>query len=217
MFLGCVTRRGPQLRMAFLEGGTAWACQLYADLIEHWEKRNRTALDYNDPANLDHNLMIDLATEFGARGMAEMMVERDHALFAALNTAASTNDGGQAELDDYAPCEIETEEDIADLFVPNFYFGCEADDRLNATAFNTAVNPMGARLNALFSSDIGHFDVIHMNQVLPHAWELVEDGVMSLDDFREFTFANPARFWTSNDPNFFAGTKVEAEVAELFR
>ena len=63
----------------------------------------------------------------------------------------------------------------------------------------------------------GHFDVIHMNQVLPHAWELVEDGVMSLDDFREFTFANPARFWTSNDPNFFAGTKVEAEVAELFR
>ena len=106
MFLGGVTRRFPQLRMAFLEGGTAWACQLYADLIEHWEKRNRTALDYNDPANLDHNLMIDLATEFGARGMAEMMVERDHALFAALNTAASTNDGGQAELDDLSLIHI---------------------------------------------------------------------------------------------------------------
>ena len=217
MFLGGVTRRFPHLRMGFLEGGTAWACQLYADLIEHWEKRNRTALEYNDPANLDHDLMIDLASEFGPDGMAEMMADRDSALFAALNTAASTNDGGQIELDDYAPCEIEKEEDIADLFVPNFYFGCEADDRLNATAFNTEVNPMGSRINALFSSDIGHFDVIHMNRVLPHAWELVDDGVMDLDDFREFTFANPARFWTSNNSDFFAGTNVEAQVAELLK
>ena len=99
--------------------------------------------------------------------------------------------------------------------MPNFYFGCEADDRMNATAFNTKANPFGARINALFSSDIGHFDVIHMNRVLPHAWKLVEDGVMSLDDFREFTFANPARFWTANQPDFFTGTVVERQVAAL--
>jgi dihydroorotase-like cyclic amidohydrolase len=54
-----------------------------------------------------------------------------------------------------------------------------------------------------------------MDQVLPHAWELVEDGVMSRDDFREFTFANPAKFWTANAPDFFTGTKVERAVAEL--
>ena len=143
------------------------------------------------------------------------MTDRDNALFAALNTAASTNKSAPTVLDDYAPCEINNEEDIKDLFVPNFYFGCESDDRMNATAFDTKVNPFNARLNALFSSDIGHFDVINMQQVLPHAWALVEDGVMSLDDFREFTFANPARFWTSSNPDFFAGTNVEEAVAGL--
>ncbi len=214
MFLGGVTRRFPEIRMAFLEGGTAWACQLYADLIEHWEKRNRGALEWNDPANLDVDAMAELASRYGPDGMADLMADRDNALFAALSAAASSSTAGQTELDDYAPCGITDESDIKDLFVPNFYFGCEADDRLSATAFDTRANPFGARLNALFSSDIGHFDVIHMDRVLPHAWELVEDGVMTHADFRDFTFTNPARFWTANNPGFFAGTRVEAAVAE---
>ena len=41
--------------------------------------------------------------------------------------------------------------DIRDLFVPRFYFGCEADDPTNAWAFNRQASPMRARLNALFS------------------------------------------------------------------
>jgi predicted TIM-barrel fold metal-dependent hydrolase len=214
MFLGGVTRRFPDIRMGFLEGGTAWACQLYADLIEHWEKRNRSALEWNDPANLDHDLMVDLAARYGPEGMADLMADRDNALWAALNSEASTSTAGQVELDDYALCAINSEADIKELFVPNFYFGCEADDRMNATAFNTKVNPLGAKINALFSSDIGHFDVVHMDRVLPHAWELVEDEVMSLDDFRQFTFVNPANFWTANNPDFFAGTKVEAAITD---
>jgi len=201
--------------MAFLEGGTAWAAQLYADLIEHWEKRNRAALDWNDPANLDRELMVELAGSYGPAGMADMMADGDNMLFAALNPSASTSVAGQTELDDYGACGIEAEEEIAELFVPNFYFGCEADDRMNATAFNTKANPFGARLNALFSSDIGHFDVIHMDRVLPHAWGLVTDEVMSRADFREFTFANPARFWTAANPELFAGTRVETAVAQF--
>ena len=51
--------------------------------------------------------------------------------------------------------------------MPRFYFGCEADDPANAWAFNRAANPLGARLNALFSSDIGHFDVPDMAEVVP--------------------------------------------------
>ena len=39
LFLGGVTRRFPDLRFGFLEGGAGWACQLFADLIEHWERR----------------------------------------------------------------------------------------------------------------------------------------------------------------------------------
>ncbi|HEU5193421.1 MAG TPA: amidohydrolase family protein, partial [Methylomirabilota bacterium] len=44
IFFGGVTRRFPGLNFAFLEGGVGWACGLYADLIGHWEKRNRQAL-----------------------------------------------------------------------------------------------------------------------------------------------------------------------------
>ena len=53
LFLGGVTRRFPSLRFAFLEGGVAWACSLFADLIGHWEKRNPEALENYNPANLD--------------------------------------------------------------------------------------------------------------------------------------------------------------------
>jgi len=70
-------------------------------------------------------------------------------------------------LDDYFRCKIGGKSDIRDLFVPRFYFGCEADDPVNAWAFNRRANPMGARLNALFSSDIGHFDVPDMTDVVP--------------------------------------------------
>ena len=36
--------RKPELRFAFLEGGVAWGAQLYADLLGHYEKRNRDAV-----------------------------------------------------------------------------------------------------------------------------------------------------------------------------
>ena len=46
---------------------------------------------------------------------------------------------------------------------------------MNATAFGRG-NPFGAQLNAIYSSDIGHFDVIDFRDPLPEAYELVEDG-----------------------------------------
>jgi len=46
---------------------------------------------------------------------------------------------------------------------------------MNATAFGKG-NPFGAKLNAIFSSDIGHFDVIDFRDPLPQAHELVEKG-----------------------------------------
>ena len=117
-------------------------------------------------------------------------------------------------MDDFAACEIEKEEDFKDLF-GNFYFGCEADDRMNASAFNDKVNPLGTKINALFSSDIGHFDVANMNEVLAESHELVDEGVMTAEDFRDFTFVNPVEFWTRGNPGFFDGTAIEKEVTEL--
>ncbi|HKA55906.1 MAG TPA: amidohydrolase family protein [Candidatus Binatia bacterium] len=215
LFMGGVTRRFPRLKFAFLEGGVGWACQLYADLIGHWEKRNLEALEEVNPKNLDHRLLLELAEKYGGSGMAEVLRRREAALDTAVAPQGATITGGIDNLDDYAACQIKRPEDLRDLFVDNFYFGCEADDPMNAWAFNRRGNPFAAQLNALFGSDIGHFDVPNMAHVVPEAYELVEDGLISEDDFRDFVFANPVRFWGEANPNFFQGTAVEAAAAAL--
>jgi hypothetical protein len=116
--------------------------------------------------------------------------------------------------DDYAACKITRKEDWIDLYARPFYFGCEADDRMNAVAFGK-VNPFGARINAIFSSDVGHFDVPDMRMVLPEAHELVEDGLITADDFRDFTFANAVRLWGTQNPDFFKGTAIARQAAEV--
>ncbi len=215
LFLGGVTRRFPQVKFAFLEGGVGWACQLYADLIGHWEKRNLEALEEVNPQNLNRALLLELAEAYGCEGMAEVLRRQDAALDTATTPTGATLTGGIDNLDDYTACQIQGAEDVRNLFVENFYFGCEADDRMNAWAFNRQGNPFGARLHALFGSDIGHFDVPNMAEVVPEAYELVEDGLIGEDDFRDFVFANPVRFWGEANPDFFQGTVVEEEASAL--
>jgi hypothetical protein len=70
-------------------------------------------------------------------------------------------------------------------------------------------------LNAIFGSDISHFDVPDMREVLPEAFELVEDGLITSDDFRDFIFANAVRLWGEVNPRFFQGTAVEREAAAV--
>jgi dihydroorotase-like cyclic amidohydrolase len=60
---------------------------------------------------------------------------------------------------------------------------------------------------------MGHWDVPDAAGILPEAWELVEEGHMSRDDFRRFTFEHPAEFFGIN-PQFFAGTMVEPYMKE---
>jgi predicted TIM-barrel fold metal-dependent hydrolase len=208
LFLGGVTRRFPTLKFAFLEGGVGWACSLYSDLIGHWKKRNRQALEEVNPANLDRKLMRELFERFGGPQLAGRL---DHsALFEGLGATAT---GNVKDLDDFSACGIEHAEDIRELFTRNFYFGCEADDPINAWAFNSRVNPYKARIKTLLGSDIGHFDVVNMNEVLEEAYELVEDGLITAEDFREFVFTNPLRFWGEGNPDFFKGTILESEAA----
>jgi predicted TIM-barrel fold metal-dependent hydrolase len=211
IFLGGVTRRFPDLNFAFLEGGVGWACMLYADLIGHWEKRSRQAIERTNPDRLDRARLLDLARRYASDAVAEA-VGRGEGLDGDSHSKLT---GGLEDLDDYFRCQIRTKADLKDLFVPRFYFGCEADDPVNAWAFNRVANPMGARLNAIFSSDIGHFDVPDMTDVVPEAYELVEHGLISEDDFRDFMFANAVRFWGEVNPDFFAGTVVEKAAAEV--
>jgi predicted TIM-barrel fold metal-dependent hydrolase len=208
LFFGGVTRRFPDLNFAFLEGGVGWACMLYADLIGHWEKRNRRAIESTNPAKLDRAALLDFAQKYGPEQLAEAVRRGE-----GLDSDASLT-GGVEDLDDYFRCQIERKDDIRELFVPRFYFGCEADDPINAWAFNRQANPMGTRLNALFSSDIGHFDVPDMSEVVPEAHELVEHGLLTDADFRDFMFANAVRFWGEVNPDFFKGTVVDKQASE---
>jgi len=82
-------------------------------------------------------------------------------------------------------------------------------------AFDSRKNPYGARLRAIFSSDIGHWDVPDMTEVGVEAHELVEYGVITEEDFKGFVFCNPVRLWTDMNHNFFKGTVVESAVAKL--
>ena len=209
LFFGGVTRRFPDLNFAFLEGGVGWACMLYADLIGHWEKRNRRAIESTNPAKLDQAALLDLARKYGPDAVVEALRRGE-----GLDSDASLT-GGLEDLDDYFRCRIERKDDIRELFVPRFYFGCEADDPINAWAFSRHANPMGSRLNALFSSDIGHFDVPDISDVVPEAHELVEHGLLTDDDFRDFMFANAIRFWGEVNPDFFKGTVVEKQAREV--
>ena len=84
-----------------------------------------------------------------------------------------------------------------------------------AWAFNERLNPLGAVLQPMFSSDISHWDVPDMNGVLGEAYELVDDGHLDLEQFRLFTFENAVRFYASLNPDFFTGTRVESEAKAI--
>ena len=210
IFLGGVTRRFPGLNFGFLEGGVGWGCQLFADLIEHWERRGKAGLEYMHPSKLDRTLLASLVDKYGYADIAAELQRRD----GYPTKEEDEVDGHVPVHDDYAACKISRKEDWVDLYAKPFFFGCEADDRMNAVAFGN-VNPFGARMNAIFSSDVGHFDVPDMRMVLPEAYELVEDGLISKDDFRDFTFANAVRLWGTQNPDFFAGTAVAKQAAEV--
>ena len=215
IFLGGVTRRFPELNFAFLEGGVGWGCQLFGDLIEHWERRGARALERMDPDKLDRKLLLDLVEKQGYSDIAAVLKSRD----GWPDPDAKKLTGNRTELDDFAPCKITRKEDWVDLYAKPYYFGCEADDRMNATAFGRG-NPFGSKLNAIYSSDIGHFDVIDFRDPLPEAYELVEDNHITEDNFRDFVFANSVRLWGKQNPSFFDGTVVAKEakavLAEAF-
>jgi len=211
IFLGGVTRRFPKLRFAFLEGGVGWACQMFGDLLEHWERRNAKALERMDPKKLDRTLLMSLVEKYGYSDIAAVLKAQD-----GWPDPEADLTGGLANLDDFSACKITRKEDWLDLFAKPFYFGCEADDRMNMTAFMPGL-PFDTKLNAIFSSDIGHFDVIDMRDPLPEAYELVEDGHITEANFRDFVFENAVRLWGTQNPRFFEGTVVEKEAAAVLK
>jgi hypothetical protein len=84
-----------------------------------------------------------------------------------------------------------------------------------AVAFNRRLNPLGKKLQAMFGSDIGHWDVMDAKSIVAEAYSLVEAGLIDAGDFRDFTFTNPVRFHLGMNPDYYKGTSIEAEAAKL--
>jgi hypothetical protein len=209
-----VMRRFPNLNVAFLEGGVNWAVSLYNDIYEHWEKRNIKALRENlDPAQVDRGLLVELIEKYGGKEYQPYIDQ-----FKAKDKVSAARPGHVAEelasIDEWAKAGIERKQDIHDQFVPRFFFGCESDDVTIAHAFNAKGN-RGAKLNALFSSDVSHWDVPDMTETLAEAHELVERGLISGDDFRDFTFTNMVKLHGGMNPDFYKGTAVEDQARKV--
>ncbi len=216
LFLGGVTKRFPTLNFAFLEGGAAWACELYNGVVSRWNKRSREAMDTYNPAKLDIGLLNAMLDKHGGasmRGRPELaegvyMGFGDNELHAVRQQDLDL-------LDDFAKTGIKRAEEIQDQVVRQFYFGAEADDPLVAVALNGKHTPFGARLNMVFGSDQGHWDVVDMLEVVEEAFELVEHGLMDEAAYRDFMFTNGAMLHAGVNRDFFKGTIVESDVAKL--
>jgi predicted TIM-barrel fold metal-dependent hydrolase len=214
LFLSGVTARFPELNFAFLEGGVGWAASLFADLVGHWKKRSRGPLLKNlRPSNLDLAELRRLYEDYGGTWLSgridEQLANLDLFCPGADVVTLTEQEEAIEPFDDFAAARIETVEDIRARFSENFYFGCEADDPLTGWAFDPRLD---ARLKPVFSSDIAHFDVVDMTEVLEEAFELVDDGVLDEAQFRAFTFDNAVALHSRSNRDFFAGTVVEPAV-----
>ncbi len=213
--LGGVLARFPKLRFAMLEGGVGWACNLLTDMIGHWDKRHAQAmLDHVKPTNVDTQRMAELFAEYGGERYTQKLDEFMGCL-SSINPYTSLDELARREsfdhLDDFAAAQVASPDDLRALFTERLYFGCEADDPTTAWAFDPR-SPH--RLRPILGSDVGHFDVIDMSEVLEEAYELVDHGLITDADFRDFVFANVARLHTALNPDFFNGTVVEGAVAK---
>ncbi|MBV9578487.1 MAG: amidohydrolase family protein [Chloroflexi bacterium] len=206
VFLGGVTHRFPELNFGFLEGGAGYAVNLLLDIIGHWEKLNPSAIrEHLSPANTDTSQLKQLMERCAYPRLRDK-----------IDQIVSGLDGVDVNIpiyDDFEHVDVHTSEDIVELYTRNFYFGCEADDPVTAWAFDPR---MRAPVKAVFSSDISHWDVPVMANVLPEAYELVEHGLLGEADFRAFTWSNALHLHGDMNPEFFVGTTLEqAAAAEL--
>lgn len=215
LFFGGVTRRFPDLNFGVLEGGVGWAASLFCSLVEVWGKRGWPAVQHLDPASLDLEKLEGYFNRYGGKRFTGSTGNVAGLGYTTLAADAAPRLADLDMVDDFAACGIERAEDIVDLFANRIYFGCEADDKLTGLACAGNTLPFGTKLKPVFGSDIGHWDVPHMNEVLGEAYELVDDGHLTDDDFKDFTFANAVRLHGGMNPDFFKGTVVEHEAAAL--
>ncbi len=207
LVLGGVPKRFPELNIAFLEGGAGWACDILHGLHEHFEKRNGQSIRTYDPARIDRKQLEQLCQQYGPGGEDNVQP----------NPEGITPERDKADLDEFAVSRLKDDDDLAAIFGQRFFFGCEADDNSVYRALDAKANAFGLRLRPFFSSDIGHWDVPDISGVLLESHKLVDEGLLSDADYRDFVFTYPARLHLEMNPDFFDGTPVEPAAKDLLR
>ena len=132
LFLGGVTARFPDLRVALQEGGAAIGVQVYVSLVGNWLKRGGGAITGLDPERMDKELC---ETPRRGRPRARPLHPRTARRPAQRHDEAGARQlrGRGAHVGGRHPRPLLT----------NFYWGCEADDPLVGVAFNRRVTPSG--------------------------------------------------------------------------
>ncbi|HVM65482.1 MAG TPA: amidohydrolase family protein [Acidimicrobiales bacterium] len=200
IFMGGVTRRFPRLPFAFQECGVWWAAALLADTVEHWERFNREALaTYFDRRRFDLAEVAALVRRY-APELAASALDDD---FTATLLLGRPDEGAE----EWDALDVSSPDELVARFTSNFFFGCESDDRLVAQAFAPS-NPLGCELRAMLGSDISHPDTPDLGAILPNAFRLVEEGLLTGEQFERFTFGNARECFTRMNPRFFDGTAI---------
>ena len=207
LFVGGVYRRFPTLRFGYLEGGVMWGASLLADLIGHWEKRGAHAIGDLDPERLDVAAVMALVQRYGT----DEMVAEQGRIEAYLGRRA----GRPAQLDDFAAAGVKSVDDIIGPLAERSFFGCEADDPLMPMAFDLRLAHRPVSLRVMLGTDVSHWDAPVMNEVLPEAYEAVDEGRVTAEQFEAFSFANAVLLHGGANRSFFAGTACEKEAAAV--
>jgi hypothetical protein len=165
------------------------------------------------PTNLDLDRLRQLWASYADPAWADKVDELIRSPWAG--PSASTGDpipisvltGRDAGTDEFA--RMGGPRELQSMFADNFLFGCEAEDRTIAFAFN---NHLRFDRRPTLGSDIGHWDVAVMAEVMTEAHDLVTEGVLSADQFKALVYTNPARLYLDQNPEFFNGTVLESRL-----
>jgi predicted TIM-barrel fold metal-dependent hydrolase len=204
LVFGGVPHRFPDLNFGFLECGVAWGVQLLFDLIGRWDKRGGAHIEQLDPTRIEVDEWHALVDKYGGDQFADELVRM---------SMLAQSDNPPPERDDFRATGVHAATDLASLF-DQFFFGCEADEGTVGWAFAADVNPFGTVLQPVLGSDIGHWDVPDMREVVHEAYELVDDGRLDHDQFRAFACDNAIRLHGRMNPRFFDGTPVAAYAGQ---
>ena len=209
--MGGAAARFKDLNWIFLEGGVLWAAQLRQDFREHFEKRGRDSVRQYDPTRVDHDFVAEMFRKHATGRLAEY----DNPFCGDASYLSDPADGDNL-LDDFSKSGIASVTDVDDMF-DRFYFGCEADDVYAALAFDAKFSQGSPQLKALFSSDIGHWDVPNAQDVVPGVRSLRADGLLDGDGSASLTHVNVIRAHGGMRDDFFDGTRVSELARDVLR